>query len=199
MFLRNAMHKKLNILISFSLVSLCVACSSADKPAFEYMPDMMDQISVKAQEAAPQTAVEGTVARNVDVYPYAADERERAKNALNNPLPRTTEVFARGKKAFEIYCVVCHGHSAEGDGTIVPKFPRPPSLLSDKIKSWEDGEIFHVISTGQNLMPSYASQTLPEERWAITHYLRALQRADDPKPSDVKRLEMHLKKLKQQQ
>ena len=33
-------------------------------------------------------------------------------------------------------------------------------------------------------MPSYAYQIKREERWAIINYIRVLQRAENPKPSD---------------
>ena len=39
---------------------------------------------------------------------------------------------------------------------------------------------------GQNLMPSYASQILPEDRWAIILYVRALQRSKHPTPEDLR-------------
>ena len=44
---------------------------------------------------------------------------------------------------------------------------------------------FHVITVGQNLMPAYASQILPEDRWAVIDYVRALERSHRPLPSDL--------------
>jgi mono/diheme cytochrome c family protein len=38
-------------------------------------------------------------------------------------------------------------------------------------------------------MPSYASQIAMNDRWAIIHYIRALQRAKHPTPEDVKAYE----------
>jgi mono/diheme cytochrome c family protein len=72
-------------------------------------------------------------------------------------------------------------------GYIVPKFTQPPSLLSDKIRNWPDGRIFHVISRGQGLMPSYESQVPTRQRWAVIQYVRALQRAAAPTAADLKR------------
>ncbi|HZE19942.1 MAG TPA: cytochrome c, partial [Candidatus Angelobacter sp.] len=66
------------------------------------------------------------------------------------------------------------------------KFPMPPSLLSEKVSGWPDGRIYHVITRGQNLMPSYSSQILPEDRWAVIHYVRALERAAHPLPQDLR-------------
>ena len=42
-----------------------------------------------------------------------------------------------------------------------------------------------MITRGQNLMPNYASQILPEDRWAVIHYVRALERAANPLPQDL--------------
>jgi mono/diheme cytochrome c family protein len=33
-------------------------------------------------------------------------------------------------------------------------------------------------------MPAYAEQIEPEDRWKVVHYVRALQRARNPKPED---------------
>jgi mono/diheme cytochrome c family protein len=45
--------------------------------------------------------------------------------------------------------------------------------------------IYHIITVGQNVMPSYASQVTREERWAIVNYIRALQRAKNATDSDL--------------
>ena len=34
-------------------------------------------------------------------------------------------------------------------------------------------------------MPSYASQLSREERWAVIHYIRALQKAKNASPSEI--------------
>jgi hypothetical protein len=63
------------------------------------------------------------------------------------------------------------------------------ALQSDKVRNWPDGNIYHVITMGQNVMPSYASQITPGDRWAVIHYVRALQRSQHPSASDVKEAE----------
>jgi mono/diheme cytochrome c family protein len=66
----------------------------------------------------------------------------------------------------------------------------PPQLFNDKVMKWSDGRIYHVITHGQGLMMSYASQLLPEQRWAIIHYVRALQRAARPTEEDLRMAKM---------
>ncbi len=60
----------------------------------------------------------------------------------------------------------------------------PPSLLSEKLLAWPDGRIYHTVSMGQGLMPNYRQQIPADKRWAIIHYVRALQRAAHPQPQD---------------
>ena len=63
------------------------------------------------------------------------------------------------------------------------------SLTSRKLRNeWSDGDLYHVISNGQNMMPAYDKQIKPIERWAVVNYIRALQRAEYPTEADVKRL-----------
>lgn len=156
------------------------------------MPDMSNQPALKAQKYASnlphhRAMLEppaGTIPRDFVPYPYKEDPEGAEKN-LKNPLPATQEVLAAGQKNYNTFCYVCHGLKGYGDGPVIPSFPRPPSLQSEKVRNWSDGRIFHVITMGQNLMPSYASQVTAPKRWAIIRYVRALQRAERPSPEDV--------------
>jgi mono/diheme cytochrome c family protein len=161
--------------------------------AMEYMPDMAYGPRVAAQREDPlrpgqpvmRNIVPGTVPAEYTPYRYAAGDSLQAQQDLQNPLPRTMETLARGRTVYMNTCVVCHGPEGDGKGYIVPPFPTPPTLHSDRVRQWPDGRIFHVITRGQNLMPSYASQILPEDRWAVIHYLRALERSHRPLPGDL--------------
>jgi mono/diheme cytochrome c family protein len=164
------------------------------KPYYVYAPDMHYSVALKAQEeGATRSPVEGTVPR--DFRPYSYVSMDEAKANLN-PLPRSKDVLLSGKSLYNTYCIVCHGQYGEGDGNVVamkdwprPLYPRPPSLQSDKIRDYKDGQIFHVITMGQNLMPSYAEKLNEEERWAVVHYVRALYRAKHPNAEDLKKAE----------
>lgn len=182
--LANSFYKLALAGVIFSLA----ACNNSQKTAWEYMPDMMDSPSVKAQEEPMRTPPKGTVPVGYTPYKYTTDQAEEAGTNLKNPLPVTMEVLARGQKAYDTYCVACHGPMGKGDGTIVPKFPMPPSLHSEKVRNWSDGRIFHLITVGQNLMPSYASQITVKDRWAIIEYVRAMQRSVNPSSEDVEAL-----------
>ncbi len=169
-----------------------MSCKTKTFTQMEYMPDMYRQSSLRPQEP-DQTAPAGVGMRQPppgtvprDYEPYLAGPLDTTlANAMGNPLQPTREVMEAGRKYFNTYCIVCHGARGDGRGFIVPKFTQPPILYSDKVMHWSDGRIYHVITHGQGLMNSYASQLLPEQRWAIIHYVRALQRAAHPTPEDI--------------
>jgi mono/diheme cytochrome c family protein len=190
MILKNAL-----LTLSFLILLGTLGCDKTT-PDREYMPDMYESTSLKAQKedrgskdgAAARIPPEGTVPRGFAPYHYAVNENDKAGKELHNPLARTKMNVERGQKIFNTYCIVCHGPKGNGEGYVVPPFPRPPSLLSDKVVNWKDGNIFHVITKGQNLMPSYATQIKAEDRWAVIHYVRALQRAAHPTAEDQKEM-----------
>lgn len=154
---------------------------------------MMEQAKLKPQAASTLFAdgkgmrppVPGTVARGFLPYAYAGKPEEAGK-FLVNPLPASALVLDRGRTGFLTFCSPCHGNFGHGDSHLRGQFPNPPTLLSDKVRNWPDGSIYHVITEGQNTMPSYAGQVRKDDRWAIVHYIRALQRAQFAKESDLK-------------
>lgn len=179
-------------LLGGALLAAAGGCAKR-QPAIEYMPNMAYGPRVAAQAEDPlrpgysveRLPVEGTVPRDITPYRFAQADTTQAMAALVNPLPRTAEVIGRGQRVYMNTCVVCHGPRGDGQGYIEPLYPQPPLLFSDKVRNWPDSRIFHIITRGQNLMPSYASQILPEDRWAVVHYVRALQRAARPLPQDL--------------
>jgi len=153
---------------------------------------MMEQTKVIPQEKSVVYAdgfgmrqpVEGTVARNLIPYSYKGNPVDAGVNLLN-PLVPTKENFKLGEVKYNVYCSPCHGFYGEGDSRLRGQFPNPPSLHSEKVRTWSDGSIYHVITEGQNIMPAYTSQLTREERWAIVLYIRALQRSLNAKESDL--------------
>jgi len=128
--------------------------------------------------------VEGTVARGFTPYEFKGQTDSAVKN-LSNPLPFSREVIAKGKEKYDTYCSPCHGYYGKGDSRLNGQFPNPPTLYSDKVRNWGDGNIYHVIVSGQNVMPSYAKQLSKDERWSIIHYIRVLQRSQNAKDTDL--------------
>jgi mono/diheme cytochrome c family protein len=186
----NSTSNSFAVLALLAAVTVASCVRSREQREWQYMPDMYVSPGVEAQEADGQgnslmrLPPRGTVP--VGRAPYTVAQIDTlSANAQINPLPVNKQVMAIGKKYFEIYCTVCHGPRGAGDGPIIPKMPPPPPLYSQKVNGWSDGRIFHVISWGQGNMPSYSSSIDQITRWAIIHYLRAIQRAEVPRAEDV--------------
>jgi mono/diheme cytochrome c family protein len=177
-------------------------------PQIEFLNGMAWQPKAKSQSISPvngdgeplfadgvtvRAPLKGTVPRGHQEYPwriavYGADEAKRlAGENLLNPLPPTLSNLKQGERVFDNYCQPCHGFKGIGDGSAVGlgRLEAPTSLHAAKVKNYADGEMFHIITEGQNKMPSYAWQLTPLKRWAAVHYVRVLQRAGAPLPGDL--------------
>lgn len=162
------------------------ACSAKHKePNLELIQDMRDQPALKEQDYDPshphglamRTPPAGTIPQGYSPYRYKNDPG-LAEKELKNPLASDKAVLERGRDRFEIYCGVCHGEQGRGDGPVAPRMAlKPPPLISDKVRNYKDGRIYHIITAGQGVMGSYATQ-IPNsrDRWAIVNYVRELQR-----------------------
>jgi mono/diheme cytochrome c family protein len=92
------------------------------------------------------------------------------------PIAVTEEVVKRGRERYDIFCSACHGLTGNGDGMIVRRgFRRAASFNDDRLRQAPVGHFFDAITNGWGTMPSYASQVVVQDRWAIIAYIRALQ------------------------
>ncbi len=102
------------------------------------------------------------------------------------PFPVTKVVLERGKERYDIYCAPCHGRTGTGDGMVVRRgFSQPPTFHQTRLREAPVGHYFDVITNGYGAMYPYAARVSPEDRWAITAYIRALQLSQNAKISDV--------------
>lgn len=98
-----------------------------------------------------------------------------------NPLQNNADTAKNGKVAFSHYCIACHG--LDGQNTGVPfadqMSPPVPSLKSDNVQSYSDGQLEWVIANGISPSGMPASQGIltDEEMWSIVVYLRQLPSA----------------------
>jgi mono/diheme cytochrome c family protein len=93
-----------------------------------------------------------------------------------NPLPITAALLSRGRERFDIFCAPCHSQAGDSEGIIVQRgFPAPPSYHTERLRDAPDSHFYDVITGGYGAMYPYADRIAPEDRWAITAYIRALQ------------------------
>jgi mono/diheme cytochrome c family protein len=152
--------------------------------------DMMDQPKLKPQRqdvfGARATGLmepqAGTIAVGEIPYPFAQDQADLAGAQITNPLPATPAVLAHGKFIYEHVCITCHGPKGAGDGEVTALFPKPPSLMTQKVRDWPDGQLFHRPMRGQNSMPSHARQVDAKDAWSAIHYIREMQKTEPVAP-----------------
>ena len=125
-----------------------------------------------AQQQQAQTTTDARGNTVVTTFPDAIDEF---------PVPVTKELIDRGQERYNIYCVVCHGPTGNGDGMIVRRgFSAPPTYNDDRLRNAPVGHFYDVITNGWGKMNSYAHQVPVADRWAIVAYIRALQISQNP-------------------
>ena len=132
--------------------------------------------------------VEGTVARGQleeDTYFYTGKMGNNPGDYM--PFPVTKEVLERGRERYNIYCSPCHSLLGDGNGFIPSRgFARkPPSFHIARLQKAPVGYFYDVITNGFGIMPDYASQIPPEDRWKIVAYIRALQLSQNATRADV--------------
>ncbi len=122
-----------------------------------------------------QAAPAGTVARDA-----------ATGNVLTQKPAMSLALVQRGRERFNIFCAPCHGPGGDGDGMIVQRgMPQPPSYHDPRLVAAPDTHFVDVITNGYGAMYSYADRVPPADRWAITAYIRALQRSRTATINDV--------------
>jgi cytochrome c1 len=168
------------------------------RPNVEFMPEMVRAVPYESfaehpglpNKAVLQPPADGTIARGQLPLHYQAtpQDAERAGEKLHNPFKIGDKHWQpRGAQVYANFCGVCHGPGGAGDGPVSQRgVPPPPSLLATKkvktadgsekdVEKFKDGQLFHIITFGQNNMAAYGAQLSREDRWAVILHLRQLQ------------------------
>jgi len=132
--------------------------------------------------------VEGTVARgqlHEDTYFYTGKIGNNPGDAM--PFAVTKQVLERGRERYNIFCAPCHSRVGDGNGFVPSRgfARRPPSFHIVRLQKAPVGYFYDVITEGFGIMPDYASQIPPQDRWNIVAYVRALQLSQNATMADV--------------
>ena len=151
----------------------------------KFYPQRGTTLFADGRSARPQ--VENTVARgqlHQDSYFYTGLVNGQEGNAL--PFPATIDVLARGQERYNVYCTPCHSRVGNGAGMIVDRgYAKAGNFHTARLQAAPLGHFFNVITHGYGAMPDYSAQLTPEDRWAVTAYVRALQLSQNATQADV--------------
>jgi mono/diheme cytochrome c family protein len=158
---------------------LVVGCErTIERLDFERMRDQARLDPFDADPTFPdgrtmRRAPRGTVPHGAPIRPHD-DE-----TLLEIPVPIDRALLERGRDRFERFCAACHGVLGTGNTAVVEnaRLRPPPSLHGADIRGQAPGSLFRTITLGFGLMPSYALQLEPIDRWATIAYLRVLWRS----------------------
>lgn len=184
---------KYQVVILFLVSAILSGCNrDRNNPGWDFFPDMFYSIAYETFSTNPnfndsmtmRVPVPGTVPRGFKPFNYTIDteSRIRAGKELINPFLSSSEDILKGKKAFTIFCIDCHGISGNGDGFLYTSglYPlKPRSLTSDIAAKLSDGEIYHSVTLGFGTMGAHGAQISQDERWQMILYIRQLQKEAD--------------------
>ncbi len=123
-------------------------------------------------KATPPGKLETAVMTRAKRWVFVRDK------GVKNPTASNGESISRGQEAFSHYCAACHG--LDGQNTGVPfadsMSPPVPSLKSDRVQAYSDGQIHWVITNGifPSGMPAAQGILTDDEIWDIVIYIRHL-------------------------
>lgn len=173
----------------------CYRGQVSEKPPVHIIPDMDSQPRYDTQQLgeffsdrlamrSPDSSTVAVGHLRDDLEFFAGKDKDGKYVPI--PLAMTLPLLQRGRERFDVYCSPCHSRVGDGKGIVVSRgFVPPPTFHDARMRNVEDGYIFNVISNGVKTMPSYAAQIPAADRWAITAYARALQRAQNGTFQDV--------------
>jgi len=130
---------------------------------------------------------------------FALEGSEAGVYAQRIPMPIDIALMRQGRRHFETICATCHGLDGSGQSVVARHMDlrKPPALTQPPVAELPAGRIFHVISAGYGLMPSFQADLSPADRWAVVASVRALIRSRHAElarlPADLRRqAEEHL-------
>lgn len=167
---------------SAALLLACLAAAACrqdmhDQPRLE----PLERSAFFPDRRAARPQVEGTIARGELVEdPHLTTGRVDGALAETFPFPITREHLLRGRERYDIFCSPCHDRVGNGRGIIVRRgMKQPQSFHSERLRSIAPGHFVDVITNGYGVMYDYADRIGPEDRWAITAWIRTLQLSQD--------------------
>ncbi len=190
-------------LVAFFLVVLTVGAlgfrgTISTKPPLEVFPDMDRQSKYLPQERSAFFAdgrtdrpiPAGAVARDTIIGDAHLTTGRGSDGEFAAGYPAALEIdgafIRRGQNRYNIYCAPCHGTLADGKGIVTQYgWGTPANLHSDAFRAQTEGELFNTITHGKNTMFGYGDKLVPEDRWAVVAYVRALQRSQNSRLADV--------------
>jgi hypothetical protein len=176
--------------VSFAALLVLITLTTACRLDMHVQPRVnpLARSDFFTDQRSARPPVEGTVARgqlHEDTYFYTGKIGNSPGDYM--PFPVTKEVLERGRERYNIFCAPCHSRVGDGNGFVPSRgFARkPPSYHIPRLQKAPLGYFYDVMTNGFGIMPDYASQISPQDRWNIVAYIRALQLSQNASMAEV--------------
>jgi len=127
----------------------------------------------KKNEAQAPSASSSQAAPASSPHNYEISPEDAAKK---NPIRFTDVSVDRGKKVFKTQCALCHGDNGNGKGDLAKEMnlTLPDFTQADSLSKRSDGDLFAIVTTGKEPMPSQKGRMPAPQLWNVVNYLRSL-------------------------
>jgi mono/diheme cytochrome c family protein len=137
-------------------------------------PDMIDQPSIRAYDARMPVLPEDAV----PAVPGLFFPSERQTEAASS---QAVPTLARGKFAYDAYCIFCHGDTGDGEAPVGQSYaPGPGNLRTEKVRVMDDQALQRAMLTGIGHDPVLRRVVPPDDRPSLLLYVRALAQGQQP-------------------
>ncbi|HNB82715.1 MAG TPA: cytochrome c, partial [Chitinophagaceae bacterium] len=163
--------KNIFVYLLFVMVAVLTACGGKQhrNPGKTYAPDMVYSRAVDYYNGTEKISAQGgtytklpapnTIAREQGLPDHIGENDTLLANAHTCNIPLTEKDLEEGHRLYLIYCGICHGEKADGNGPLYTsgKFAAMPANLrsGEKYLAMSQGRIYHAIVYGKNTMGSY--------------------------------------------
>lgn len=190
--------------LSFALVALCAAISAGCQQEMANQPryNALQESAALVDGIWKREPVTGTIARG-ELRLDAAYYTGKVNGQLVSELPERalqgttmSELLTRGRKRYNVFCSHCHGQVGGGTGgeavmreavgmVVKRGFPSPPTYHQERLRQAPIGHFYDVITSGLGRMAAHGYLVPPQDRWAISAYIRALQLSQNALPGEL--------------
>lgn len=174
----------------------CAPCHGAtglgDGPSAAQLPNGAPALALPdfARQASPAQwytiVTQGKIEKLMPPFASLSDAQRWHVVAYAFSLSLTPQALARGRDLYQANCARCHGESGQGEGRDAPSQSKTLPDLSDPafMASRSAAMLAEAISR-HAVSPPFSETLSPEDRWALSDYLRSLTFADSPAVSPV--------------
>ena len=110
-------------------------------------------------------------------------------------LPTRAVDLVRGKAIFEQNCIQCHGPTGAGDGPRAKTFTPAPAAIGTAATMHDrtPALMYRIVTVGVagTMMPSWAGQLPPDDRWAVVAYVNSIRASDADRAAGAALLTKH--------